>query len=169
MPLKAVFLDRDGVLNSNEHCYYVYRPEDLRINPDVIPYLLDLQNLGYLLIVVSNQGGVGKGLYTLQDVESFHSLMQAKLEAEGVHIAAFYFCPHHESSGRCICRKPDSLLIEKALHRFCIDPAMSWLIGDSDRDIEAAQRAGVKGILVPSNRGIAMAAAQIFSTLGLMS
>jgi len=148
---KAVFLDRDGVLNSDEGHYYVYRLEDLVLNPGVIEALKVLQDKGYLLIVVSNQGGVGRGEYTRQQVDAFHGKMEAVLATAGIKFTEIYYCPHHESTSKCLCRKPQPFMIEKAVARYNIDLSASFLIGDSPRDIEAANAAGVRGIRVKTN------------------
>ncbi|SDC29209.1 D-glycero-alpha-D-manno-heptose-1,7-bisphosphate 7-phosphatase [Williamwhitmania taraxaci] len=148
---KAIFLDRDGVLNSDEGHYYVYRVDDLILNPGVIEALSALQEKGYLLIVVSNQGGVGRGEYTRQQVNAFHGKLEQILASARVKLTEIYYCPHHESTSKCLCRKPQPLMIEKAVARYNIDIKASFLIGDSPRDIEAAKAAGVKGILVKTN------------------
>lgn len=148
---KAVFLDRDGVLNSDEGHYYVYKVEDLILNPGVVEALKVLQEKGYLLIIISNQGGVGRGEYAHQQVEVFHAKMAEILATEGVQFTEIYYCPHHESTSKCLCRKPQPLMIEKAAARYNIDLSTSYLIGDSPRDIEAANAAGVKGIRVKTN------------------
>ena len=148
---KAVFLDRDGVLNSDEGHYYVYRVEDLILNPGVVEALKTLQDKGYILIVVSNQGGVGRGEYTCCQVDAFHAKIEKILAASGVKLTEIYYCPHHESTSKCLCRKPQPLMIERAAARYNIDLNASFLIGDSPRDIEAANAAGVKGIRVKTN------------------
>ena len=148
---KAVFLDRDGVLNSDEGHYYVYKVEDLILNPGVVEALKILQDKGYLLIVVSNQGGVGRGEYTCPQVDAFHAKIEEILAASGVKFTEIYYCPHHETTSKCLCRKPQPLMIERAAARYNIDLSASFLIGDSPRDIEAANAAGVKGIRVKTN------------------
>ena len=148
---KAVFLDRDGVLNSDEGHYYVYKVEDLVLNPGVVEALKTLQEKGYLLIVVSNQGGVGRGEYTRKQVDAFHCRMEDILATGGIKLTEIYYCPHHESTSKCLCRKPQPFMIEKAAARYNIDLNASYLIGDSPRDIEAANAAGVKGIRVKTN------------------
>jgi len=148
---KAIFLDRDGVLNSDEGHYYVYRVEDLVLNPGVEEALKILQDKGYLLIVISNQGGVGKGEYTREQVDRFHSKLESILATAGVKLTEIYYCPHHESTSKCLCRKPQPFMVEKAAARYNIDLNASYLIGDSPRDIEAATAAGVKGIHVKTN------------------
>lgn len=147
--MKAVFLDRDGVINVERG--YTHRLEDFVILPDVVEVLQLLLKRGYLLVVVSNQSGVAKGLYTQEDVETVHQFMTNEFTKSEIKLSEIYYCIHHPDVSRCICRKPDSLFIEKALARFDIDPKQSFFIGDKDRDVEAAEKAGVKGILIEAN------------------
>ena len=146
---KAVFLDRDGVINVERG--YTHRLEDFVILPDLIEVLQLLQNNGYLLIVVSNQSGIAKGLYKQSDVETIHQFMLNEFTKSGIRLSEIYYCVHHPDVSRCICRKPDSLFIEKALARFDIDAKQSYFIGDKERDVEAGEKAGVKGILIEAN------------------
>lgn len=151
---KAVFLDRDGILNE-ERGVYISSIKEFTILSDVIPALKILQQKGYLSIVITNQGGIAKGLYTEQELVSMHTYLCKKLAEEAIQLNEIYYCPHHpDFSGKCLCRKPESVLIEKALARFDIDPSLSYFIGDRDRDIQAAERAGVKGILLQSNQSL---------------
>ncbi len=146
---KAIFLDRDGVINRERG--FTYRLEDFEILPELIGSLKEFRKRGYLLIVVSNQSGIAKGLYTQNDVELLHRHLQEVLKKENIAFDEIYYCIHHPDVSKCICRKPDSLFIEKALARFNIDPARSFFIGDKLRDIEAAQKANVKGLLIEAN------------------
>jgi len=150
---KAVFLDRDGVIN-RELGHYCERAEDFEILDDVGMSIKVLKDAGFLVIVISNQGGIAKGLYTADDVMEMHAKLCRHISEYDASIDDFYFCPHHDSVSKCLCRKPNSLLIEKALAAYDIDPKQSFMIGDGARDIEAAERAGVKGILIESNSGI---------------
>lgn len=148
---KAIFLDRDGTLNNNRDHYYIWRPEDFELNPGVIETLSELRNRGYLLIVITNQGGVSKAEYSLEAVEALHGHMRSLLEEGGVKLDEVYFCPHHPKQENCLCRKPLPLMIQKAMARFDIDPAQSWMVGDSERDVEAGKAAGLRTLLVESN------------------
>jgi len=147
---KAILLDRDGVINQ-ERGDYTYRREDFSVLHDVVPALRVLQEMGYMLIIISNQSGIAKGLFTIADVEKLHSYLVAHLDDNDVRIKEIYYCPHHPEHSSCICRKPDSQLVEKALARFNIDPAKSFFIGDKERDVLAGKKAGVQGILIDSN------------------
>lgn len=148
---RAIFLDRDGTINSNRGHYYIWRKEDLLLNPGVIETLTELKLRGYLLIVITNQGGVSKGEYGMEDVEMVHTHLRSMLEEQGVILDEIYYCPHHSKLERCLCRKPLPLMIEKAMARFHIDPAQSWMVGDAPRDIEAGKAAGLQTILIESN------------------
>jgi len=146
---KAIFLDRDGVINVERG--YTNRLKDFIILPDLVEVLKILKQKGFLLIVVSNQSGIAKGLYTQQDVEVLHDYLISELKKSNVVLDEIYYCVHHSDISRCICRKPDSLFVEKALARFNIDSAQSYFIGDKERDVEAGEKAGVKGILIDAN------------------
>lgn len=141
---KAVFLDRDGVLNK-EIGHYVWEPDKFIVLEGVPESLAQLKQAGYFLIVVTNQAGIAKGLYTPLDVQACHAKLQA---ACGNLIDAFYFAPGHPSVSESLSRKPDSLMLEKALARFRLDPAQCWMVGDRYRDVQAGLKAGVRGILV---------------------
>lgn len=150
---KAVFLDRDGVINK-ELGHYCDKVENFEILEDVGEAIKVLKNSGFIVIVISNQGGIAKGIYTEDDVNAMHTKLRDYLSKFDTYIDDFYFCPHHDSISRCLCRKPSSLLIEKAMAVHGIAPDQSYMIGDGKRDIEAAERAGVKGILIEANSGI---------------
>lgn len=148
---KAVFLDRDGVINSNEGRYYIWEKEELEINPGVFKTLKALKERGFLLIVITNQGGISKGQYSREDVEALHRHLNSLLGKEGSAVDEFYYCPHHNDHENCLCRKPQPLMIQKAMARYGINARQSWMIGDSQRDVEAGKAAGLRTILVESN------------------
>lgn len=150
MKKKVIFLDRDGVLNNNAN-YYTYKFEDFKFNTGVIETMKILQLNGFDFIVVSNQSGIAKSIYTITDVELLHDKVSNRLKNENIQILEYYYCTHHPNYSRCICRKPSPLLFEKAIARFNIDTSQSWMIGDQERDIEAAKNAGIKGILIEPN------------------
>lgn len=159
---KAVFLDRDGVIN-RELGHYCETVEDFEILEDVGSAIKALKDAGFLVIAISNQGGIAKGLYAEADVNAMHAKLCDYLSKYDTAIDDFYFCPHHDSVNKCLCRKPNSLMIEKAMAMYDINPSQSYMIGDGKRDIEAAERAGVKGILIESNSGILEICKQIAS------
>ncbi len=142
--MKAIFLDRDGVLN-DEIGDYVWELDKFTVSPGVPESLARLKAAGYYLVVVTNQAGIAKGLYTAADVRACH----AKLQAACAHaIDAFYFAEAHPSVSESVLRKPDSGMLEKAVARFALDPAQCWMVGDRLRDMEAAARLGIPGIFV---------------------
>ena len=147
----AVFLDRDDTINSDEGHYYIYRPEDFILNPGVTDGIRRLNAAGYLVIVVTNQGGVAKGVYTAADVERVHARMRELLAAGGARVDAVYYCPHHDSVAPCDCRKPAPGMLLRAIREWNVDPARSVMVGDGSRDIEAARAAGIRGVRVPKN------------------
>ncbi|MCB9171080.1 MAG: HAD family hydrolase [Flavobacteriales bacterium] len=149
----AVFLDRDGVIN-RERGEHTWRPEDVELLPDVAKAIRMATRSGHRVIVITNQSGVQLGLYTIADVERVHAYLHQRLAEAGAHIDAFFYCPHHPSKGRCLCRKPGSLLLERAMARFGIDPRRSVMIGDRERDVQAAEAAGVRGVLVEANASL---------------
>lgn len=151
---KAVFLDRDGVLNK-ELGDYVCRLEDFKVLGHNFKALQELQNRGYLLIVITNQGGLAKGWYTVDILNKMHEQLKKEYAEQGVLISEVYYCNHHpEYNGKCLCRKPGSLMLEKAVARFEIDASQSYFIGDRERDVLAGEAAGVKGILIDSDQPI---------------
>ena len=150
---KALFLDRDGVLN-RERGDYTYLAQDFEVLPDVSAAIKLARQKGYLIIVISNQGGIAKGLFDENRVDMLHQMMSDKLQKNGVSFDEIYYCQHHNEVGKCICRKPNSLMLEKAIARFDIDVEKSVMIGDSQRDVDAASKVGVQGFLIESNSGI---------------
>ena len=150
---KAVFFDRDGVIN-HDPGDYTYHIREFKLNEGIIDKMKKLYDKGFLWIVITNQGGISKKLYTHQDVEEIHQHLSDELNKVGVKLSEVYYCPHHSINENCICRKPNSLMIEKALSRFNIDPKQSYMIGDKVRDVEAAENAGIKGIKVGVNENI---------------
>jgi D-glycero-D-manno-heptose 1,7-bisphosphate phosphatase len=147
---KAVFFDRDGVLN-REIGDYVCRMDDFDILPDAIDCIRLAKENGFLAIVITNQGGIDKKLYSKEDLQSFHRKLEQACLKNGTAIDDFYYCPHHPVVGKCLCRKPGSLMLEKAIGKYRIDKSRSIMIGDTDRDIEAASKAGIKSLLVQPN------------------
>lgn len=141
---KCIFLDRDGVLN-RERGEYTYKVNDFEIIAGVKKSLEILKKSGYLLIVITNQAGVAKGLYNREDVLICHAYLQAET---GGLVDDIYFCPHHPVTTNSLLRKPNSLMLEKAIAKWQVDTNKSYMIGDSIRDIKAAEKIGVKGILV---------------------
>jgi D-glycero-D-manno-heptose 1,7-bisphosphate phosphatase len=147
---KAIFLDRDGIL-IKERGDYNYKTSDIEIVEGITPALRTLAGHGFIFIVITNQGGIAKGLYTHQRVKEIHKQLKDFFAMENIRIADFYYCPHHPDTSACICRKPESLMLEKAMAKFKVDVNESWFIGDNERDEAAGIKAGLKTLLVPSN------------------
>lgn len=148
---KAIFLDRDGVINK-EIDDYITSVDLFELNKGLIPFLQKRHEEGYLFIVITNQGAIEKGKLTTSELHHIHEKMTRELLAEGIELAAIYYCPHHSDLSNCLCRKPKSLMIEKSLARFDIDATASYIIGDKPRDVACGEAAGVKGIYIPSNQ-----------------
>lgn len=151
---KAVFLDRDGVLNK-ELGDYVCTVEDFHVLEHNFSALKELQDKGYLLIVITNQGGVAKGWYSETTLNKMHQHLKKNYQENGITITEIYYCRHHPLyNGNCLCRKPGSMMLEKAIARFNVDKSKSCFIGDRERDVIAGEAAGVKGILIDSDQPI---------------
>ncbi|HEY8002867.1 MAG TPA: HAD family hydrolase [Phenylobacterium sp.] len=152
-PLRpALFLDRDGVLNEDQG--YVHRWEDFRWIPGARETVAAFNRAGWLVIVVTNQSGVGRGFYSEADMHALHARMSEDLATVGGHIDAFYHAPQHPDAPVDAYRHPDPPdrkpnpgMILRALGEWPIDKARSLLIGDKPSDLEAALRAGVRGVL----------------------
>ncbi len=153
----AVFLDRDGTINLEKD--YLYRIEDFEFIPGVPQAIKKLKQAGYLVIVVTNQSGVARGYFGLDDVTRLHEHIQKQLVAAGTGIDAFYVCPHHPEKGqgeylkKCDCRKGQPGLLIQAGADLGIDLQKSFMIGDKVADIEAAENAGCQPILVLTGYG----------------
>jgi D-glycero-D-manno-heptose 1,7-bisphosphate phosphatase len=146
---KCIFLDRDGVLNEEQHDY-ISRKEDFIIKKGVAEGLSLLKKAGYLLIVVTNQAGISKGIYTENLVKDFHEILQN--DCGGI-IDDLYFSKHHPNyTSNSLLRKPDSLMLEKAMAKHKIDSKQSFIIGDAERDIKAGKKAGVQTIHITGGK-----------------
>jgi D-glycero-D-manno-heptose 1,7-bisphosphate phosphatase len=141
---KCIFLDRDGVLNK-DFVDYAYSLDRFIILEGVVEALHSLKQADYKLIVVTNQSGIAKGIYTREDMEICHSYLQ---ETCGGVIDHFYFAPGHQSISESLSRKPGTMMFEKGIAKFDTDIARSWMIGDKRRDMIPAQKMGLKTILV---------------------
>ncbi len=148
---KAVFLDRDGVINIEKN--YVYKIEDFEFIDGIFDLCKKYQQEGYLLIVITNQAGIARGYYTEEQFRVLTDWMVKKFEEQGISIAKVYFCPHHpDFTGECECRKPNPGMILQAAKEFKLDLSKSILIGDKMSDIEAGERAGVGTNIVIKTR-----------------
>jgi D-glycero-D-manno-heptose 1,7-bisphosphate phosphatase len=147
MQNKAIFLDRDGVINIDVN--YAHTPEQITFIEGIFDFCRSARAFGYKLIIITNQAGIGRGYYS---EAQFHELMEwmlAEFAEQGAPIDAYYFCPHHPEHGvgdykkACHCRKPQPGMINDALKQWDIDPRQSMLLGDKQSDIDAAINAGL--------------------------
>jgi D-glycero-D-manno-heptose 1,7-bisphosphate phosphatase len=153
-PLRAVFLDRDGVLNVDHG--YVHDPAMLEWIPGAREAVAAMTMAGLKVIVVTNQSGIGRGYFDEPAMDRFHAAMQAALTRIGGRIDAFYFAPYHQDAAVEAYRvadhpdrKPNPGMILRGLADFALRPDQAVLIGDKDTDVEAARRAGIEGLLFP--------------------
>ena len=154
---KAIFLDRDGTINVEKD--YIYKSEDLVFEEGAIEALKTFKNLGYILIVISNQSGIARGYFTEEDLNIFNNNMNEILKKNGVEITEFYCCPHHpdgigEYKKVCECRKPNNKMIEDAIKKYNIAREKSYMIGDKTSDIGAGLKSNLKTVLVKTGYGL---------------
>lgn len=151
---KAIFLDRDGVLVNNSKNYYIWKTDQLVLIDGVVENLKMISNKGFQLFIVSNQGGVSRGLYSKDDIEKLHAELIETFSKNQIEISEIAFCPHHPEIEKCLCRKPNSLMIEKLIAKYKLSRSNSYLIGDSKSDMDAAQKAGIQGIQISPNQNM---------------
>ncbi|MEM9671419.1 MAG: HAD-IIIA family hydrolase [Bacteroidota bacterium] len=143
----CVFLDRDGVLN-RDRVNYAYLVEHFEILKGVPAALRTLRDAGFRRVVITNQAGIAKGIYTRQHMQCCHDFLQM---TTGHLIEKIYYAPHHPNVTESLTRKPGRLLFEKAIARFNVDVAKSWMVGDAERDLIPAQKLGLQTIRIASS------------------
>jgi len=143
----AVFLDRDGTIIKDAN--YISRPEQVELMDGAAEAISRINAALVPVIVVTNQSGIGRGFYTLADYARVRERVQELLEQHGARIDATYMCPHKPEDG-CLCRKPGTLLFERASEDLGIDLSSALFIGDRLRDIEPAKKFGARGVLIPT-------------------
>lgn len=147
---RCVFLDRDGIINKKAlEGDYIKSWSEFKFLPDAKEAIKRLNKKSFLVIIITNQRGIAKGLMTEEDLKDIHTKMIEKLKKSGARIDSIYYCPHDEKDN-CNCRKPKIGMFLKAKEDFNIEMNESWLIGDSNSDIIAGQKAGCKTILINS-------------------
>jgi D-glycero-D-manno-heptose 1,7-bisphosphate phosphatase len=157
-PRPAIFLDRDGVLIEDVH--YLASPEQVRLIPGSAEAVAALNRAGWPVVVVTNQAGVGKGLFPLASVGDVHAHLASQLATFGATVEGFYFCPHHPEAEveayrvRCECRKPRPGMLRQAAAELGIDLGRSWMVGDRVSDLAAGAAAGCRTILVRTGYGV---------------
>ena len=150
---KVIFLDRDGVIN-REIGNYVYNLKNFVIN-DGLEQALDIWSReGYSFVIVTNQGGISKGLYHKNDVEDINVFLRNWFESRKLNLLNILYCPHHNAIEHCICRKPDSLMLEKIIARYAVSVEHSFMIGDSYRDVKAANKVGLRAFKIKANSNL---------------
>lgn len=161
---KATFLDRDGVINRKApDGRYVTRWEDMEFLPGTYEAIRLLNRAGFLVVIVSNQRCVAKGCITTGQLESIHARMRHEFEAVGAIINAIYYCPH-EIHPPCACRKPQPGMLFLAARTHDVDLAVSWMIGDSECDVEAGRTAGCHTVRVRGNSNSVVGGANMFAS-----
>jgi D-glycero-D-manno-heptose 1,7-bisphosphate phosphatase len=148
---KAVFLDRDGVINRKVPDTYITKASEFHFLPGVGEALSIFKRLGFLLVLITNQRGIARGLMTGEDLDAVHDYMQRELGKDYVALDAIYHCPHEEFE-YCNCRKPEPGMILAASADLNIDLDASYMVGDSLCDIGAGQGAGVQTVCIGSER-----------------
>ena len=154
---RAILLDRDGTLIHERN--YLCDPAGVELEHQVVPALRRLHEAGYLLIIVTNQSGIGRGLYTEAQFRAVQDELSRLLGEHGIPIAGDYHCPHHPTEARgeylrvCECRKPAPGMVRSALADFDLDPAQTFMVGDTLNDVAAGQNAGIRGVLIRTGYG----------------
>lgn len=149
---RAVFLDRDGVINKKRDDY-VKNVNEFVMLTGASKAIKLLNDKNYLVIIVTNQSAINRGLLTNEELFRIHKVMSQELEKNGAHVDAIYYCPHRPDED-CQCRKPKTGMLEKAIQEHFISRKLSWLIGDSESDIAAATQVGISGVKIKTNGNI---------------
>jgi len=147
---RFVLLDRDGTIN--EEIGYVLRPDELRLIPGAGEALRELRGIGLGLVVLTNQSPIGRGMLTVAELEEIHERLGELLAALGVRLDGIEFCPHRPDEG-CPCRKPGTLMVERAAAALGFDPGAAWLVGDHGSDLRLGRAVGARTILVRTGHG----------------
>ena len=159
---KAIFLDRDGVINQ-ERKDYVKKLDEFRILDKTSDAINIIKNNGFLVIIITNQSAISRKLLSVETLNKIHEKLQSYLEKYGTSFDGVYFCPHIPSEN-CECRKPKPGLIVQAVTDFQIDLSQSYMIGNSETDVQAATNAGCKGILLKENQTLLEAVMDLFES-----
>ena len=146
MKSPALFIDRDGTIIKQIDGHYISSIEQIELIENIFPAILMLQNEGYLIIIVTNQAGINKGILSNEQVDEINQHIIQLLKKQGINISAVYVCPHKPEE-QCKCRKPQPGLLLKAAKEYNIDLENSIIIGDTDKDTEAGLNAGLKKVI----------------------
>ena len=167
-PRPAIFLDRDGVVIEDAH--YLASPKQVRLVPGSADAIAALNRAGWPVVVVTNQAGVARGLFTERAVEAVHAHLSEQLASYGARVEAYYYCPHHPAGEveayrvACDCRKPKAGMLLQAAADLGLDLERSWMVGDRESDLEAGAAVGARTILVRTGYGAAADATQLDRT-----
>ncbi|MGA1933762.1 D-glycero-beta-D-manno-heptose 1,7-bisphosphate 7-phosphatase [Arcobacter sp. YIC-464] len=145
---KTIFLDRDGVINIDKH--YLHKIEDFEFTHNLFMTCKYLQSLGYQLIIITNQSGIGREYFTEKDFKKLSDWMINELKKNHINILDLFYCPH-KPEDKCECRKPKPGMIKQACKKYKIDLKSSWMIGDKISDMEAAYNAGINNRILISS------------------
>lgn len=150
---KAIFLDRDGTIIKDFG--YVYQKEKLEFLELTVDGLKKFQSFGFKLIIITNQSGVGRGYFSLTEMEEFNNFLLENLKNNDVLISAIYICPHHPDDN-CLCRKPKTSLVAKAVKDFQLDISQSFFVGDEEKDILCGKNSGCKTVWIKNEKIISI-------------
>jgi len=148
MPIKTIFLDRDGVINKDVN--YAYKIIDFEFNDGIFDVCIYLQNLGYKIIIVTNQSGISRGYYSENDFQTITNWMLAQFKKNDINILDVFYCPHSPDS-LCNCRKPKPGMLLNARYKHNINMQNSWIIGDKEADIIAGISSGITNTILVKN------------------
>ena len=149
-PPDAFFLDRDGTVMEDAH--YIKSPDHVRLIPGAAAAVKKINDAKIPVIVVTNQSGIGRGMFTVKDYEAVKTRFESLLAQEGAHVDASYYCPDHPSvTGPSKCRKPATRMFEDAIRDFNLDSANVAYVGDRWRDVAASRKLGGRGIMITSD------------------
>lgn len=165
---KAVFLDRDGTIIKDKN--YSFNPESIEFIEGVIPSLQKLQNNGYLLIIITNQSGIARGMFSETELKIFNDVLLNLLKDNGIAVTSIYYCPHHpqgivpQYAIECSCRKPGVKMFLDAVLEYNIDLSQSYAIGDNERDCAICLVSNCRGCLINENKAHSNGIIKTFQT-----
>ena len=145
MKNKAILLDRDGVVT--EDLGYVHKIEDFEFTPGVLRALKKLSRTDYKIIIVTNQSGISRGLFTEKDLKTLHRWMLGRFKKEKIRIDKIYYCPHTDKDN-CLCRKPKIGMLKEAVRDFGVNLSKSWIVGDSEKEVQMGKEANLRTIFL---------------------